>query len=83
MFERVAERLKSMFTPRAKDRFERHTNPDGKLGGEVSTRAKVHPTAFVDPSAIVMAGAVIGAKSRVEAGNIVLPGSSVARLDGR
>ena len=70
-----------MFTLRAKHHFERHVNPDGTPGGDVSTKATVHPTAFVDPGAIVMAGAIVHASERVTAGSVVLPGQNVARLD--
>ena len=65
---------------RPKEEWRRHVNPDGSIGGEVSSKAVVDPTAYIERSAVVMADAHVGPNEHVERGQIVLPGGLKAAL---
>lgn len=69
-----------LFLNRPKNQFERHTNPDGTRGGDVSVLAHVDPSAHVDAGAIVMAHAKVEANEHVRSGTIVLPDGIQAKL---
>lgn len=69
-----------MFKLRKAIKPERHTNPDGSVGGFVSPKARVHESAHVASTAQVFSGAVLGENDRLERGDIATP-QGIVRSD--
>ena len=58
------------------------SNPDGSLSAPIPLGATVSAQAFVGRTAVVMDGAVIGPRDRIESGEIVTPEGRVYRFGG-
>jgi len=61
--------------------WAQHVNPDGSVGGQVSTAAFIDPTATISQFAVVLPGAVVAAHQIVRDGDVVVPGGGIIRFD--
>lgn len=56
---------------RRAETWRNHSNPDGSIGGKVSSEATVAENSFIASSAVVLSGGVVDAGQRIESGTIV------------